>query len=119
MPERGDTESIQALANCFADSGRFGSRMLSKNAHRYVRTLKVAEKQYSAIERNVGTLNGVKLRSTDPQKAQHAVAKRFYLSLSTAGLRAQCKLLGVEYDSYNTQEEIVAALVQKHRALNV
>ncbi len=116
-PMRADVEHIQALASCFAHSNQFGAKMFCKNAVRYIRTLSIAETQYNAMERNIATLNGVKSKLTDPEKAQKTqknVAKNFYLSLSTAGLRAQCRVLAVDYDSYNTQEQIIEELVKRH-----
>jgi hypothetical protein len=41
-------------------------------------------------------------------------ATKFYESLNTPGLRSQCTLFNVDYDSYEDQESIIAALVEKH-----
>lgn len=63
--------------------------------------------------KTAGYINGHRQPISSTNKLARA-AQKFYTALSTPALRLQCKLYNLDYDSFDSQEDIIAALVEKN-----
>ena len=83
---------------------------------------RLTDKNWNSIIAGVSLLNGVRTpgqKKGYQKKSARSTAEMFYNSLSTPSLRMQCQLFGLNYDSFDSVEEAVEALVGKHVEMNV
>lgn len=97
--------------------GVFGYRSLQSHWEKLQYHVKLAQRFYSSCENKVARLNGDRTplqRTGDKKRSLRSTAQQFYESLSTPMLRKQCALFNIDYENYEDQETIIAALVEKH-----
>lgn len=122
-PDMADDFSIANFLHALnVRENKHGVALLKTLVSKCRRNIMIADSQYDHIKRSVARLNGERTpleHVGDKSRSLRSTAKRFYESLNTQGLRMQCQLFGVTYDTFDTQEEIITALVDKHVAMNV
>lgn len=122
-PDMADDNSIVDFMKTLSmRENKHGVALLKSLVTKCRRNIMIADSQYDHIKRSVARLNGVRTpleHVGDKSRSLRNTAKRFYESLNTQSLRMQCQLFGVTYDTFDTQEEIITALVDKHVAMNV
>jgi len=94
-----------------------GVLMLQVRLKRYIRSSQLAEKQWHLVTKSMLYVNGVRTggqRRGDKKRSLRSDATAFYGALSTVALRTHCTLFGVEYESFESIDEIIEVLVQKH-----
>lgn len=69
--------------------------------------------QAQAVHARINGFRTPREKKGDQKKSVVFAARRFFGALSTSALRQQCDLNGISYDSYESQEEIIEALVNK------
>src|SRR3990167_5250614 len=82
----------------------------------------LAQAFYRSCQNKVARLNGTRTpaqRASGKRRTLRITAEQFYNSLSTPMLRKQCALFTIDYDAYEDQESIIAALVEKHIEMSV
>ena len=97
--------------------GIFGYKSLLVHWQKLKHHVDLAQHFYSSCKNKVARLNGDRTplqRTGDKRRSLRNTAQQFYESLSTPMLRKQCGLFSVDYDSYEDQESIIAAIVEKH-----
>lgn len=94
-----------------ANTDKFGVKKLLTNISKYQKHITIAEKFAQQAQHTAGYINGT--RTKKPANKALKTAQRFYESLNTAGLRAQCVVMAIDYDSFDDQEGIIDALVEK------
>ncbi len=95
-----------------------GVKKLVERLRACVRNRRVAERQYGDALTAARAVNGIRYRTAaDPHTALRRAARKYFNTLvdgpkGTEALRTQCKLFKIDYESYDTMEDIVAALVE-------
>ena len=114
------TDSDQVAQFCIVASehqGTFGLKGLSNLLRLYLKHVHVGESQLTRIKDMVSRFNGERTPAQHrgmKVRSLRQTALAFFESLSTAGLRQQSKLYNVDYDQYDSQEEVIAQLVVKY-----
>lgn len=112
-----DTTDFDRALQSGIDNGVLGCSTLSVQWSKAQYHLDMAQRQYSKCVNKVARLNGVRTPSQkigDKKRSLRSTATAFYESLSTPLLRKQCQLFNIDYDTFEDQESIIAALVEKH-----
>jgi hypothetical protein len=109
LPEKGDLEGLREYVE--ACEGKRGIITLQSRAHKYMEHVRLTDKFWHAIETSHQTMTGIRPKGRKPETLE-SVAVRFYKKLSTAQLRMHCTYWHIDYNAYNTQEEIIAALAK-------
>ena len=118
LPDFTDDEQVACF--CIVANkhrGTFGLKGLSDLLRLYVRHVRIAESQFIRIKDMVNRFNGERTPAQQrgmKVRSLRQTASLFFESLSTAGLRQQCKLYNVDYDGYESQEEVITQLVVKY-----
>jgi len=113
LPDWDDTEA----------TGTFLGKLDSLDGMRGVKTLDaihLAERHMKQVKISVNTVNGITVPrpvgvSNELRKFKRA-SKTYFGGLSTPDLRKQCEVFGLDYDSYDTMDEAIAALVDANVA---
>ena len=111
------SEDFDAALSAGQAQKAFGYISLVDHWGKVQRHINLAETFYKSCQNKVARLNGdrtVSQRVGDKKRSLRSTAQFFYESLSTSMLRKQCTLFDVDYDTYEDQESIIAALVEKH-----
>lgn len=99
-----------------------GVKTLKKYAHKYLDAIHIAARHMQQVITSLNTVNGVASPRTgtpglsnELRKFKRA-SKTYFGGLSTPDLRKQCELFGLDYDSYDTMDEAIGALVDANVA---
>lgn len=111
LPDKGDLVAVRNLLTHLNPNEARGVSTLSDKLTRYLRSVELADKHWHAVNVSAAFINGVRHNGA---KTPAATARRFYSSLSTPALRQYATLFGLDYDGYDSVEDIVEALVSKH-----
>ena len=118
LPHPSDGVAIQEfLGEIDRHAGTRGVKTLKEYFNKYLRTVKIAEDHYSKAQTAANTINGVvsaRSIAADPNRKLRRSSKKFYEALSTPMLRKQCELFEVDYNAFDSQEDIIKALVDKN-----
>lgn len=121
-----DVSNVEALEDFIrqveqlANSGKRGARTLHYSLTQFVKIRHYAEKHLERAIKNLNSVNGVRTVSQkggDKARSLRNTAEKFYNMQTTAGLRQHCKLFGIDFDSYDNIDDVVAALVNQHLAM--
>lgn len=96
---------------------KHGVKSLLNHIYYYNYHMRHVSTQWKALLKSANVVNGIRTPSQktgDKSRSLKRTAKKFYESLNTAGLKMQCSLFNIDYDSYDDQESIITALVEKH-----
>jgi hypothetical protein len=106
-----------------------GVKTLAKSLQQYVKIRNYAAKHLERAQRNLATVNGTRTTSQqtgDKSRSLRYVAQKFYESVDTndhspncAMLRQYCSVFGLNFDSYETIEDVIKALVDRHVDMQV
>jgi hypothetical protein len=94
-----------------------GVKTLRRYVGKYLDAVHLAERHMIQIKTSVNTINGVPGERTgkpDEKRKFKRASQRYFSTLNTPGLRKQCELFGIDYDSYEDQETIIAELVKRN-----
>lgn len=94
-----------------------GVRTIASSLSQYLKMSQQAEKHRQRALKSIDIVNGQRTpgqKSGDNARSVQATARKFYEQQSTKGLRTYCSVFNIDYDSYNTQEEIIDNLVKCH-----
>ena len=92
-----------------------GVKTLGKRIHNYIHHSKLCVSGWEQIVTSINFFNGERTpRGTTPP---NVIARRFYNTLSTPGLRMQCVAFGIEFEDYDTIDDVINELVEKHVAV--
>lgn len=117
LPDLGNIEEVRSFLSRLEKMDHRGVTTLYKNITKALDHFNLTQRFLNAAQTNCNTIAGIRSvtqRSGDKKKSARSIAKHFYESLSTSMLRRQCVVFGLDYDSYNTMEEIITALVDAH-----
>jgi hypothetical protein len=125
LPDLDSAESIDTF-NTELKKGEalkvYGIRSLASHWKSYNYHIESAEGHWADMCVNVASVNGersARQKYGDKKISARKIAQGFYESLNTPMLRSHCQVLGVAYDSFDTQEEIIAAMVDRHIELSL
>ncbi len=122
VPDMTDDQSVNDfLGQLSSNNGKQRVTGLLKLVSKCRRNTLLADKQLTRITQSVARLNGEHTpqeRISNKSRSVQRAARRFYESLNTPNLRMQCVLFEIDYDAYDTQEDIIKDLVKKHVAMN-
>lgn len=106
------------------DEGQIrGVKTLKKYVAKYLDTARLAERHMHQVKTSVNTINGVPSSRTAMPGVSNELrrfkrASRTYFSgLNTPELRKQCGTFGLDYDSYDSKDAAIAALVDANVAM--
>jgi hypothetical protein len=118
MPDFEDSEAITVLlAELHLHEDIFGVKKLINSVEKATTHADLAERFKEQAYKTASRINGIRSyaqKKGDKVRSLRHTAQRFYEALSTQGLRQHCALFGIDYDSYDNQEDIIAAVIQKH-----
>ena len=116
-----DLTDVDSFAALLAEADQHGDirgvTMLKDRLATYQRTLSLLHRQFNQIKTSVSFINGVRTKSQkagDKKRSVRSTAETFYMSLSTPALRQHTAMFSLDYDSFESVEDVVAALVDKH-----
>jgi len=90
-----------------------GIKTLTKHVKLAVRSLDILESHKQAIERSLRYCAGERQTSSaTAERRLEAQAHKFYDHLSTAALRQHCTAFKLNFDSYDTIDDVIQALVE-------
>lgn len=122
LPDVHALEQLELFADTLtAHTDQRGVKKLLSNVEKCVDNQRIASRQYDAAVTSTRVVNGVRLSNgktgSDPSKPLKRAARKYFNALvdgskGTEALRTQCKLFGVNYDGYDSMEEIIEALVE-------
>lgn len=121
VPDFNDFSNVEGFARYLEDhTDTYGVKTLLGNVNKYLLHVKFVERYQDDIKHGIDTVNGVRSKAhigaMTHRKFTNA-ARAFYEGLSTAGLRTHCQMFNIDYNAYDTQEEIIDLLVEKHKAM--
>lgn len=93
-----------------------GVKRLLTRISKYQMHVELANTLLDGISSTANYINGIRSRSQkrgDGKRSLRSKAEAFYNTLSTPMLRMQCAAFDLNYDSFETVEEAVGALVDK------
>lgn len=108
---------FEAEIGAAISAGTYGAKTLNNVWEAYKHRAGLLSDAVDRITVTVARINGLRTgeqQAGDKRRSLRQAAEKFYASLSTGMLRAQCNILGVDYDSYESQEDIIDVLVTKH-----
>jgi len=121
LPDWQDSDSVHAFLTQLAEHADVrGVKVLQARTATVLKHAAMLQRDITACQKAVNYINGT--RSTaqskgDSKRSLRYRAQQYFDSLGTTALRQQCELFGVDYDAYDTMEEIVTALVDKNVAM--
>lgn len=77
----------------------------------------LASQAWDRMLASINRINGVRSvdqKHGDKKRSLRATAQSFYEALSTSGLRMHCTLFNLDYNVFESQEDVISALVNKH-----
>jgi hypothetical protein len=122
LPNWNDTEATGTfLGKLDSLDGMRGVKTLHKYVKKYLDAIHLAERHMKQVKISVNTVNGITVPrpvgvSNELRKFKRA-SKTYFNALSTPELRKQCGLFGLDYDSYDSMEAAIAALVDANVAV--
>lgn len=118
LPDLENAEEVNRFKAELGQHGHIrGTKTLSMYLDKYLRTIGIANDHLHKVKTAVNTVNGVsspRNRVFDERQKLKSATRRFYNTLPTPMLRKQCELFNVDYDSFESVEDIVQALVDKN-----
>lgn len=111
-----DEEVAQFTIMLQQHSDIHGVKRLLTRISKYQMHVELCKTYMSGIKSTANYINGVRSRDQkkgDGKRSLRSKAEAFYNTLSTPILRMQCTAFGLDYDSFETVEEAVMALVDK------
>ena len=114
LPDKNDMKAVKLFMDNLAEThgGTRGVQTLVKRLHNYVHHAALVVKGWELVETSVKFLNGE--RTLRGPTSPDVIARRFYNTLSTPGLHMQCNAFAITFDDYETIDEVIEALVEKH-----
>ena len=113
-----DFEDDEAVTQFTTHLGQFenvhGVKRLLTRISKYQMHVVLADTYMSGIHSTANYINGVRSRDQkkgDSKRSLRSKAEAFYNTLSTPILRMQCATFNLDYDSFDTVEAVVEALV--------
>lgn len=123
LPDAENTEELQTLLHSLDNHQSVrGVKMFALRLERYLLHVDLAEQWWERVQTGADFINGVRTNAQKrgtKKKSARATAQAFYESLSTPALRLQCKVFDLNYDSFESVDDVVTALVDKHVELMV
>ena len=118
LPAKWDKDALLNVAHAVKQqySDQRGVQTLLSRVDRYVYHLDLCESTWEEMEASVRFLSGTRSDSGMPRASSNTpekVAYAFYNTLNTPALRMQCTLFGLSYDSYDSVDGVIDALVAK------
>lgn len=117
LPDWKDEEAVKAFSKALKEyTDKRGVKTLIKWHENWNMHMRLANAAYEHMQASAAYVNGHRLGHVRGMR-KHSLkvtAQKFYESLPTAALRSQCSLFDLDYNSYESQEDIIAALVAKH-----
>ena len=118
LPETNDTATAEDFLRSLSNHTDVrGVVTLSKNYSKMRYHQNLTDQFSQKVQLTVGYINGVRSKTQkkgDNKRSLRATATAFYNSLNTSALRMQCQLLQVDFDSHDSIEGVVDALITKH-----
>lgn len=109
-----NVEQFTAMLQGYTDV--FGVKRLLSRIAKYRMHAVLCDTYMNGIRSTANYINGIRSRDQkkgDSRRSLRNKANAFYNTLSTPVLRMQCTTFGLNYDSFETVEEVVTALVDK------
>jgi hypothetical protein len=123
LPSWDDHEEVSNFVVYLHNLGDIrGVKTLRKYVHKYLDATRIAERHMRQVITSANTINGVAaprvaLSGLSNELRRFKRASRTYFSgLNTPELQRQCEVFGLDYDSYATTDEAIAALVEANVA---
>ena len=114
LPSLDNLEELDSFCEYLtAHTDKRGVKRLLSQLQKHRKHVNLVTAFAKRAQKTAGYINGIRVRS-DGNNNLKKTAQRFYESLNTPGLRMQCDLFHVDYESYDDQESIIAVLVEKH-----
>jgi len=115
LPEEWDIAALGNLVLSLQDKQHVrGVSTLLERIEQYARQVALSKSTWEKMETSVRFLSGTRNRSDAPrQMKKETVATRFYNTLSTSALRQHCVLFNLDYNSYESVDAVINALVKK------
>lgn len=112
-----DTDDLIGIAefNVTLDKnqGVRGVTTLRRYFTKYLQSAALANKHYARMQKTLQVMSGVRAPRQRKETSITKAAWVFFDKLPTNQLRAQCTLFGLDYDSFDTVDERIDALVNK------
>lgn len=123
LPDIDDKSSCVAFMDVLrSNQDKHGVLTITKNFTKLLRHQELCDEFWNGVKKGVDVINGIRTPRQyigSKKRSLRETAHAFYESLPTSALRMQCDLMQVDFDSYDTIESVIEALVQKHVALSV
>ena len=117
LPAKWNKDALVALASDLTEhGGKRGIQTFIDRIERYTYHIDLCEAFWEQMEQSVRFLAGTRADSGMPRqssKTPEKVAYAFYNTLNTAALRMQCTLFQLDYNSYDSVDSVINALVAK------
>ena len=118
LPDRSNRADIILLIDSLVPvTEKRGVKTLISWLTKYVRNARLADENWEEIVSTTNYVNGIRTpgqQRGDKKRSLRSDAYDFYEGLSTPALRLHCKLFEIDYDAYESMQEIIEVLVQKH-----
>ncbi len=116
VPDFTDEDQVNTFVGYLQEhTDVFGVKKLLSFTQKYQQHIELAEKFTKRAQYTASFINGTRIRVKSDKT--RSTAQKFYESLNTPGLRGQCTLLNVDYDSFDSQEAIIDTLVEKYMVM--
>jgi hypothetical protein len=123
LPDWDNPESVQEFWHTLDTLGDArGIKTLRKYANKYLDSTRIAERHLHQVIVSLNTVNGVASPRTGTPGISNELRKfkrashTYFSGLNTPELRRQCEVFDLDYDSYDTMDEAIAALVDANVA---
>lgn len=115
LPEKTDVAGLTKLLEL---PEGYGTKALKSRVKSYLYHFEMLPGCWEALLKSARTIRGEKSTRSDPIVLKRRAATQFFNTLSSTQLREICSLprYGLDYNSYDSMEKCVAALVEKHIA---
>jgi len=114
------TDDIEAFMNTLTlNTDVHGTKTLHTRLSKYLVHRRLTDSFWAGVRKAADVVNGHRTPSqkkADTLRSKTMTTTRFYESLSTPALRRHAAMYGVDYDSYEDQNDIIAVVVEKHIA---
>jgi hypothetical protein len=117
LPSRDDVEAVSQFITSLSDKQAVhGVKSLTKWATKYLNHVTLCESMWQHAVLSANNINGIRGTSQlkgDKKRSLRHTAEVFYGSLSTPVLRAQCTVFNLDYDSFDSIDDVITALVDR------
>jgi len=117
LPDFSNEDDVEHFTTMLAEnSSVHGVKRLLTRVQKYQMHVELANAFMSGIHSTASYINGVRSKDQkkgDSKRSLRNKALAFYNTLSTPILRMQCTAFYLDYDSFETVEDVVAALVNR------